>query len=83
MHFHVELIMPPTRLIAVNKRVGGVLSPCNECRENTIGSMPGTKSADALPARFDGSLLNALRECRAEGFEPPPDWLVVTLDCHN
>ena len=31
---------------------------------------------------FDGSVLNALRQCRACGVDPAPDWLAVTLDCH-
>ena len=32
---------------------------------------------------FDGSVLNALRQCRACGVEPAPDWLAVTLDCRG
>ena len=31
---------------------------------------------------FDGSVLDALRRCRAAGVEPAGDWLAVTLDCH-
>ena len=32
---------------------------------------------------FDGSVLNALRQCRACGVEPSKNWLAVTLDCHT
>ena len=32
---------------------------------------------------FDGSVLNALRQCRACGVEPSQNWLAVTLDCHQ
>ncbi len=200
MHFHVELIMPPTPLIEVDKRVGRVLSPLQRMPgkydwlyawyriggrfagdklylrldperlrqfrqelysdaftkgtdfeqiglglwsvddipkvdalwrkwfpEDEVGKYPGSPDypagdqdicrVDQIPDKltayavvvanedkviflrradiydstkhefqdtgFDGSVLTALRECRAEGFEPPPDWLVVTLDCHN
>ncbi len=32
---------------------------------------------------FDGSVHNALRQCRACGVEPAPDWLAVTLTCYG
>ena len=32
---------------------------------------------------FNGFVLDALRQCRACGVEPAPDWLAVTLDCRH
>lgn len=35
-----------------------------------------------LDTGFDGSVLNALRQCRAQGVALAGNWLAVTLDCH-